>query len=96
MTDDFGVGTGGARREGGSDYGSDIARDLGDEPPATMRDAAPDLLSPIDASAPVSGHVRAEDADDDRVADPGAELGGRLGRRGPGPPTGRLDRAADR
>jgi len=60
MTDDFGVGSGGARREGGSDYGSDMARDLGDEPPATMRDAAPDLLSPIDASAPVSGHVRAE------------------------------------
>ena len=44
--------------EGGSDYGSDIARDLGDEPPGTLRDKAPDLRSPIDASAPVSGHVR--------------------------------------
>jgi hypothetical protein len=43
--------------DGGSDYGSDIARDLGDEAAGTLRDTAPDLLSPIDASAPVSGHV---------------------------------------
>jgi hypothetical protein len=43
--------------EGGSDYGSDIARDLGDESPGALRDTAPDLFSPIDASAPVSGHV---------------------------------------
>jgi hypothetical protein len=43
--------------EGGSDYGSDIARDLGDEPPGTIRDTAPDILSPIDAGAPVSGHT---------------------------------------
>ena len=43
--------------QGGSDYGSDIARDIGDEPPASFRDAAPDILSPIDASSPVSGHV---------------------------------------
>ncbi len=43
--------------EGGSDYGNDIARDLGDEAPGTLRDTAPDLRSPIDASAPVSGHV---------------------------------------
>ena len=42
---------------GGNDVGSDIARDLGDEPPATLRDAPPDILSPIDAAAPVSGHT---------------------------------------
>jgi hypothetical protein len=43
-----------------SDYGVDRS-DLGDEPPASIRDAPPDILSPIDASAPVSGHVRAPD-----------------------------------
>jgi hypothetical protein len=41
---------------GRSDFGRDD-RDLGDEPPASFRDTAPDLLAPIDASAPVSGHV---------------------------------------
>lgn len=45
--------------EGGRDVGADWARDLGDEPPASIRDAAPDILAPIDASAPVSGHVPA-------------------------------------
>lgn len=53
MTDE----TGRPRDEGGSDYGSDIGRDLGDGPSASWRDAAPDLLAPIDADAPVSGHV---------------------------------------
>ena len=43
--------------EGGSDVGRDLARDLGDEPPSSLRDQAPDILSPIDDSAPVSGHV---------------------------------------
>jgi hypothetical protein len=43
--------------EGGSDVGRDLARDLGDEPPSSLRDHAPDILSPIDESAPVSGHV---------------------------------------
>jgi hypothetical protein len=43
--------------QGGSDYGLDLRRDMGDEPPGTLRDAAPDVLAPIDASAPVSGHV---------------------------------------
>jgi len=43
--------------EGGSDVGRDIARDLADEPPAALRDAPPDILSPIDSSAPVSGHM---------------------------------------
>jgi hypothetical protein len=31
-------------------------RDLGDEPPPAYRDAPPDILSPIDESAPISGH----------------------------------------
>ena len=43
--------------EGGSDVGRDLARDLGDEPPSSLRDSPPDILSPIDESAPVSGHV---------------------------------------
>jgi len=47
------------RNEGGTDFGRDLARDLGDEPPSSLRDHAPDILSPIDESAPVSGHVRA-------------------------------------
>ena len=42
---------------GGSDAGRDLARDLGDEPPVLIRDRAPDVLAPIDESAPVSGHV---------------------------------------
>lgn len=42
--------------EGGRDTGSDHARDFGDEPPVLLRDAAPDILGPIDADAPVSGH----------------------------------------
>jgi hypothetical protein len=42
---------------GGSDVGLDLERDLGDAPPATIRDTAPDYLSPIDASSPVSGHT---------------------------------------
>jgi hypothetical protein len=43
--------------EGGTDVGRDVARDLGDEPPAALRDAPPDILSPIDDSSPVSGHA---------------------------------------
>ncbi|MEA2619735.1 MAG: hypothetical protein QOC97_508 [Chloroflexota bacterium] len=42
--------------EGGSDVGRDYERELGDEPPAAIRDTAPDILGPIDASSPVSGH----------------------------------------
>ena len=42
--------------EGGSDVGRDYERELGDEPPAAIRDTAPDVLAPIDASSPVSGH----------------------------------------
>lgn len=48
--------------EGESDVGSGLVRDLGDEPAGLLRDAAPDILSPIDASAPVSGHVPAPTA----------------------------------
>ena len=43
--------------EGGTDVGRDLARDLGDEPPSSFRDAAPDVLAPIDESSPVSGHM---------------------------------------
>jgi len=48
--------------EGGSDVGRDLARDLGDESPGSIRDTAPDVLAPIDADAPVSGHVPATEA----------------------------------
>jgi hypothetical protein len=37
-------------------------RDLGDEPAPAWRDTPPDVLSPIDDSAPSSGHVPASDA----------------------------------
>jgi hypothetical protein len=47
---------------GGSDYGRDDARDLGDEPPSSIRDTAPDILGQIDASSPVSGHVVAPES----------------------------------
>ena len=40
-----------------SDVGRDAERDLGDEPPPAIRDRAPDYRAPIDANAPVSGHV---------------------------------------
>jgi hypothetical protein len=42
---------------GGSSVGRDYARDYGDEPAPTFRDSPPDLLTPIDADAPISGHV---------------------------------------
>jgi hypothetical protein len=42
---------------GGSDVGRDLERDMGEAPPSTIRDTPPDYLAPIDASAPVSGHV---------------------------------------
>lgn len=43
--------------EGGSDVGRGVVHDLGDEPPPLYRDTAPDVLAPIDETAPVSGHV---------------------------------------
>lgn len=48
--------------QGGSDYGQDLHRDMGDETPGALRDAPPDILAPIDESAPVSGHVVAPEA----------------------------------
>ena len=45
--------------EGGTDVGREFARDLADEPVAAIRDAPPDILTPIDESSPVSGHVPA-------------------------------------
>jgi uncharacterized protein DUF1444 len=48
--------------QGGSDYGTDHRRELGDEPAPAIRDAPPDILGPIDASAPVSGHVPAPES----------------------------------
>ena len=48
--------------EGGTDVGRDFARDLADEPVAAIRDAPPDILAPIDESAPVSGHVPAPES----------------------------------
>jgi hypothetical protein len=56
--------------EGGSDVGRDLARDLGDEPPASLRDSPPDILSPIDESSPVSGHVRAPESSTSVVDSP--------------------------
>jgi hypothetical protein len=47
--------------EGGSDFGRDAERDMGDEPPGAVRDAPPDYLAPIDAASPVSGHVRPQE-----------------------------------
>ena len=47
---------------GGSDVVRDLERELGDEPPALIRDSAPDYLAPIDASAPVSGHLPAPES----------------------------------
>ena len=40
------------RDQGGSDVGRDFERDYGDEPPAAIRDAAPDYLAPIDDIGP--------------------------------------------
>ena len=48
--------------EGGTDVGRDYERELGDELPAAIRDTAPDILAPIDASSPVSGHNPAPEA----------------------------------
>ena len=55
--------------QGGSDYGRDSERDLGDEPPASYRDTAPDVLAPIDISAPVSGHVPAPPSSGHSIAE---------------------------
>jgi hypothetical protein len=41
----------------GGDVGRDMLHDLADDAPGIIRDTAPDVLAPIDISAPVSGHV---------------------------------------
>jgi hypothetical protein len=48
--------------DGGTDVGRDFERELGDDPPASIRDSAPDYLAPIDDTAPVSGHSPAPEA----------------------------------
>lgn len=48
--------------EGGTDVGRDFERELGDDPPASIRDSAPDYLAPIDDASPVSGHSPAPEA----------------------------------
>ena len=58
------------RNEGGSDFGRDLTRDMGDESPSSLRDAAPDILSPIDESSPVSGHIRATQSTSSPVETP--------------------------
>jgi hypothetical protein len=52
------------------DVGRDLERELGDEPPASIRDSAPDYLAPIDDSAPVSGHSRVPEASTSPVDSP--------------------------
>jgi hypothetical protein len=48
----------------------DFGRDLADEPEPAWRDTAPDILSPIDESAPVSGHQALPEADRSPAAAP--------------------------
>ncbi|MEK6719368.1 MAG: hypothetical protein AABZ33_01705 [Chloroflexota bacterium] len=55
---------------GGSDYGRDLERELGDEPAPAWRDSPPDILSPIDPNAPVSGHVAPRPASSSAPAAP--------------------------
>ncbi len=46
-----------ADQAGGDDLARTEPRDLADDAVGLLRDAPPDVLAPIDASAPVSGHV---------------------------------------
>lgn len=55
---------------GGSDVGRDVERDLGDEPTAAIRDAAPDYLAPIDSASPISGHTPAPEATSSAIDSP--------------------------
>jgi hypothetical protein len=48
--------------DGGTDVGLDLERELSDEAPASLRDAAPNYLAPIDESSPVSGHSPAPES----------------------------------
>ena len=69
------------RDQGGSDVGRDFERDFGDEPPAAIRDAAPDYLAPIDDSAPVSGHTPPPETSRIGCRHARARLGARQGPR---------------
>ena len=85
--------------EGGTDVGRDIARDLGDEPPSAMRDAAPDIPERRSTnSSPVSGHMpRAGEADLARSIHPSTISGSRPGPHLPALPTvGTQGRAIER
>jgi len=48
----------------------DFGLDLGDEPAPAWRDAAPDILTPIDENAPVSGHQPAPAGEASQAAAP--------------------------
>jgi hypothetical protein len=48
--------------DGGTDVGLDLERELSDDAPASLRDAAPNYLAPIDESSPVSGHSPAPES----------------------------------
>jgi hypothetical protein len=50
--------------------GSDVGRDLSDEPLPVIRDAAPDYFGPIDSDSPVSGHTPAPEATSSAVDSP--------------------------
>jgi hypothetical protein len=58
MERDIGGSDGGGGPTTGSDAGgTDYGRNPDEEPPGALRDSAPDILAPIDANAPVSGHT---------------------------------------
>ncbi len=54
----------------GSDVGSDLGREFGDEPAPAYRDSAPDYLAPLDDTSPVSGHVPAPEATESPMDSP--------------------------
>ena len=81
-------------RDQGGDVGRDLERDYGDEPPAAIRDAAPDYLALIDDSAPVSGHTPPPEASAFGRRHARARLGARQGPRIPR--SGRSERRASR
>ena len=70
--DPFEPGNGSAG-EPGRDLAHERIHEFGDDPPVLIRDAAPDVFAPIDASAPVSGHVRAPETSVSPVDSPEQE-----------------------
>ncbi len=81
---------------GGSDVGSDLGREFGDEPAPAYRDAAPDYLAPLDDSGPVSGHVPAPEATESAMDAPEHDWESRQGPDLPRLPSGRHTGAGDR